>query len=155
MAYRERIGWPLWLHLAIFFVLGIAAVAAVALFDQEPRGVVLLPVLVLVVLAVVWWRVRFVAVDFDAGGAAFGFGGLRRRVPRERIVSAAPEAYSAVRYMGWGYRIGWGPRDRAYSVIGYRRGVRLEFDDERGRRWSVFVACSDPAKAIAEFGLEP
>jgi hypothetical protein len=34
-------------------------------------------------------------------------------------------------------------------VIGCRRGVRLVFDDEQGRRWKVFLSCRDPAAAVA------
>ena len=73
-------------------------------------------------------------------------------IPRERIVSAQVELYSFSRYMGYGYRFGWESRDRAYSVAGYREGVRLEFDDEKGRRWSVFVSCSDPGAAVRALG---
>ena len=71
---------------------------------------------------------------------------------RERILAAREETYSPARYMGWGYRVGWGRRDRAYSVIGCRTGLRLQFEDARGREWSVFLACRDPATALAALG---
>ena len=119
--------------------------------DPWPFGVV--PFGVALTLLIVWWRVRYLHVEFGPDGAAFGFTGPRRRVLREQIQSARVEDYSAVRYMGWGYRIGWKTGDRAYSVIGQRRGVRLEFTDERGS-WSVFVACSDPDEAIRALGLK-
>jgi hypothetical protein len=56
--------------------------------------------------------------------------------------------------MGWGYRIGWRKGDRAYSVLGHRRGVRLKFGDEAGRDWSVFLSCSDPRTAVESLALE-
>jgi len=95
------------------------------------------------------WRLRHVEIEFGREGVGFGFGGIRRRVPRERIVGAEPRDYPVIRYMGWGYRFGWEPRDRAYSVLGCRRGVLLTFDDERGRRWKVFLSSRAPEKAVA------
>ena len=41
--------------------------------------------------------------------------------------------------MGWGYRIGWSKGDRAYSVIGHRRGLRVHFTDERGKATTFLV----------------
>jgi hypothetical protein len=153
VAHRETVHWPLWSHLAagaaILFLVGGSAgllvrgagAAAAALAFASAA-----------VIGAVWWRMRHLALEFGPGGAAFGFGGPRRRVPRERVVSADVEAYSWARYMGWGYRIGWKPRDRAYSLPGTGRGVRLVFDDERGRRWSVFLSSASPEAAVQALG---
>ncbi len=109
----------------------------------------LVPVAVAALLAYSWWRLRWLELRLDAEGAAFGFGGLKRVVPKERLRSARVEDYSVGRYMGWGYRIGWRTRDRAYSLPGCPRGVRLEFDDARGRLWSVYLSSRDPDAAVA------
>jgi hypothetical protein len=147
--YRERVGWPAWVHLVLLLPcgVGLAAMGWAAAKGEEP-GWAYVPFLVLASVGLVWWRMRYLALEFGPAGAAFGFAGLRRRVPRERIVSATAEEYSVARYMGWGYRFGWERGERAYSLIGYPRGVRLVFDDERGRRWRIFLSCSDPEAAI-------
>jgi len=148
--YRERVAWPSWFYV----VLGVALAVGVfgtagALARHGPRLGAGVALAALLAVAVVFWRLRYVVLEFSPAGASFGFGRLRRHVPADRIVSAEAEPYSVARYMGWGYRMGWQPRDRAYSVIGCGRGVRLVFDDERGRRWKVFLACREPDVAIA------
>ena len=75
--------------------------------------------------------------------------GTSETIRSRGTVRRGPEDYSATRYMGWGYRFGWESRDRACSIIGQRRGVRLVFDDEKGRRWKVFLSCSDPEAAAS------
>ena len=153
--YRERAGWPAWVHGLLLCPcgVGLAAMIWAAARGEEP-GWAWVPFLVLASVGIVWWRIRHLALEFGPQGAAFGFAGLRRRVPRERIVSAAVEDYSVARYMGWGYRFGWEPRERAYSLIGYRRGVRLVFEDERGRRWKVFLSSDDPEAAVRALELD-
>jgi hypothetical protein len=148
--YRERAAWPVWVHLFVLFCAGAALLGVRRTVLRNVFGAeALVGLAVAAAIVFVWWRMRHLFVEFGPEGAAFGFGGPARRVPASRIVAARPEDYRVVQYMGWGWRIGAGTRDRAYSVIGYRRGVRLEFEDERGRRWSVFLACSDPESACA------
>jgi len=151
--YRERASWPGWAHL-LFLGPCAAGLAAIgwAIWRGEGPGWTYVPFLVLASVGLVWWRMRYLALEFGPESAAFGFAGLRRRVPRERIVSATVEEYSVARYMGWGYRFGWERRERAYSLIGYPRGVRLVFDDERDRRWKVFLSSSDPEAAVRALG---
>ena len=146
--YRERVVWPGWFYLLLIICQLLLAYSAIRMAPEHGL-LALLPAAILVVVGYVFWRMRFVELEFGPEGAAFGFGGLRRRVPLERIESAEPEAYSVARYMGWGYRFGWTPRDRAYSVIGWPRGVRLVFDDERNRRWTIFLVSRDPEAAVA------
>jgi len=149
-SYRERVAWPGWFYLVLAVALSVGIFGtAGALARHGPglgTGVALAGLLV---VAGVLWRLRYIVLEFGPAGASFGFGRHGRHVPAARIVSAEAEQYSAARYMGWGYRMGWEPRDRAYSVIGCGRGVRLVFDDERGRRWKIFLACRDPDAAIA------
>jgi PGF-CTERM protein len=148
--YRERVAWPGWFYLVLAAALavGIFGTAGVLARDGPGFGAGV-ALAALLVVAYVFWRLRYVVLELGPAGAAFGFGRLSRHVPADRIVSAEAEAYSVTRYMGWGYRMGWEARDRAYSVIGYGRGVRLVFDDERGRRWKVFLSCRDPDAAVA------
>ncbi|MHC4222966.1 MAG: hypothetical protein ACYSX0_18980 [Planctomycetota bacterium] len=144
-AYRERVSWPLWFHL----LMGGAVLGSLIGALPADAGLWrLIPLAVCLTLSAVWWGMRYLHVELGPDGAIFGFGGPKRTVPPERIHSAEPEDYSVARYMGWGYRIGWKKGDRAYSVLGYSRGVRLKFGDEAGREWSVFLSCSDPRAAV-------
>lgn len=148
--YRERVTWPGWFYLVVAAALAVGIFGTAGVLARRGAGWGgALALLALLVVAYVLWRLRHIELEFGAEGAAFGFGRLSRRVPADRIVSAEPEAYSVARYMGWGYRMGWEARDRAYSVIGRGRGVRLVFDDERGRRWKVFLSSRDPEAAVA------
>ena len=147
--YREIVRWPAWVHLVVWICIGAAGGSAVGAVRRAGLGPgVLLACVVAAVIAYVWWRMRHVALEFGPEGAAFGFGGLGTRVPAARITGAWPEDYRLSRYMGWGWRIGTQPGDRAYSVIGCSRGVRLEFVNERGKRYSVFLASRDPERAV-------
>ncbi|MHC4933624.1 MAG: hypothetical protein ACYTGV_15700 [Planctomycetota bacterium] len=150
--YRERVSWPLWFHI----VMGGAVLGSLAGALPIKAGLWrLVPLAVGVTLAVVWWGMRYLHLELGPEGAAFGFGGPRRTVARDRISSAEPEDYSVARYMGWGYRIGWTKGDRAYSVLGHRRGVRLKYTDEGGKEWSVFVSCCDPGAAVEALESKP
>jgi hypothetical protein len=98
------------------------------------------------------WRLRHVEIEFGTDGVGYGFGGIHRRVPRAKVMAAEPRDYPAARYMGWGYRLGWERRERAYSVLGCPRGVLLTFLDERGRQCKVFLSSRDPEHAVAALG---
>jgi hypothetical protein len=150
--YREVVDWPLWFHL----LMGLVSVGALwgcveGFRDPEPAW--LPPVLCLTALSLlgVWWFFRHLEIEVGPEGVGYGFGGIRRRVPRERIAGLEVETYSVARYMGWGYRIGWGKGDRAFSLIGYRRGLRLHFTDERGKEWHIFLSSADPDAAVAAY----
>ncbi|MHC4819881.1 MAG: hypothetical protein ACYTF8_17695 [Planctomycetota bacterium] len=149
-SYRERVAWPGWFYLVLAVALSVGIFGTAGALARHGLGVGAgVALAALLVVATVFLRMRYIVLEFGPAGASFGFGRPGRHVPTDRIVSAEAEQYSAARYMGWGYRMGWEPRDRAYSVIGCGRGVRLVFDDERGRRWKVFLACRDPEAAIA------
>lgn len=143
--HHERVQWPGWL----FPSLGMVLVAGLVALGGGPSWTLVAALLPLALAIYVLWRMRHVEIEFGPGGVGFGFGGLRNRVPKERIVAAEAADYPAARYMGWGYRIGAGPRERAYSVLGCRRGVLLLFDDERGRRWKVFLSSRAPEAAVS------
>jgi hypothetical protein len=152
--YRERIHWPPWFHAAVgaAWLVFAAALAGLAV-SHGPRYDHLIGLGFLVLLALAWWRVRFLEVDSGPEGMTFGFGRRLRTAPRARIVSIAEEHYSPVRYMGWGLRLGWTRGERVYSVLGVPGGLRIVYDDDRGLRWNVFVSCREPARVIA--AMEP
>ena len=91
---------------------------------------------------------RFPEADARLGQAAGADSAATLpNLPWERMRAAETEKYPLRRYLGWGWRIG-GRRDRAYSLIGPTHGVRIRFDDERGRDWSVFLSSRDPEAAV-------
>ena len=149
--YRETVSWPFWCHLLfgaailICLVSGAILVADRRLWSGAP-GIV-----AGVVMLIVWLRMRTIVLEAGPEGIAFGFVRPRRRVSSEQVIEAVEREYSVARYMGWGYRFGWKPRDRAYSVIGCQRGVELRFRDPQGE-WTVFVSCRSPDRVIGALG---
>ena len=137
--------WPAWFR-ALFLVLAAVPLPLFVLLEGWTMAWV--GALVTASLLFVWWRLARVDVRVDPEGVQYGFTGLRRRIPWSRVRSVTAETYRALRYGGWGYRMaGW--RDRAYSVLGVPRGLRVEFEDERGRDASVFLSCPDPDALVA------
>jgi hypothetical protein len=146
--YRERVRWPLWFLASLACVLVGGYGVLLSATGATPLWTALLA-LPLLATGYALWRLRFLETEFGPGGVGFGFGGIRRRVALSRIKGAEAKAYPVSRYMGWGYRLGWAPRERAYSILGCPRGVLLTFDDERGQSWQIFLSSSEPEKAIA------
>jgi hypothetical protein len=146
--YHERVRWPGWFLLALGIVL-VGSYAALGASGAAPTWAFLLAFGPFLLVSYALWRLRFLEIEIGPLGLGFGFGGVRRRVPRERIVAVEVKAYPVTRYMGWGYRLGWEQRERAYSVLGCARGVLVTFDDERGRRWKVFLSSREPETAAA------
>lgn len=148
--YRERVTWPGWFYFIVAVGVSVAVFGLLgSLVRDGPSWPLLLIGIPLAAVPVVFWRLRYLQLEFGPEGAAFGFGGIGRRVPQGRLISAEVEEYRPARYMGWGYRMGWEGRDRAYSVLGCRRGIRLLFEDEQGHRWKVFLSSRDPDAAVA------
>jgi len=142
--YREQVVWPVWSRL-VYLALMAAAPLLVMLSGEIEAWPIALGIVV--VLAFVGYRLATVDIRIDGEGVAYGFRGLRNRVPWSRIHAVSAEPYRFTRYLGWGYRIG-GRRDRGYALLGYPRGLRVEFCDERGRDWSVFLSSADPEAAV-------
>lgn len=149
--YRERVSWPLWFHFIMAVPVLIGLWLTVYGFTRASHQPVA-PALTVAMFGYVWWRMRHLAIEVGPDAVAFGFGGPRRRVPRESVASVATEEYSALRYMGWGYRFGREPRERAYSVAGHEGGLRLVFRDEKDRQWTVFLSSADPERLRAAIG---
>jgi len=147
-SYRERVRWPGWFMIALGLIL-VGAYAAISKRPETPAWALAVGAVPLLLVAYAIWRLRFLEIEFSPKGIGFGFGGVRHRVPRDRLLGAEAADYPAVRYMGWGYRLGWEKRERAYSILGCPRGVFVTFDDDRGRRWKVFLSSRAPEKAVA------
>jgi hypothetical protein len=151
-SHRERVRWPGWFLAALLLGLVGGYGAALGAAGATPLWTLLLAV-PLLLAGYGAYRLRFLEIEFNGQGAGYGFGGIRRRVPRSRILGVEAKSYPVARYMGWGYRFGWEARERAYSVLGCARGVLLTFTDEKGRRAKVFLSSREPEKAIAALGL--
>jgi len=148
--YTETVRWPAWFNAilgAVVILMGVGAVRT--LLREGGTLAALFPLPLAALFGYVWWHFRCLVLEVGPGEVRFGFGRAGRRVPAERIEAMEPEAYSFLRYMGWGWRLGWTPRDRAWSVLGHRRGVRLRYRDAKGALWSVFVSSGDPERACA------
>ena len=148
--YAERVVWPFWLHLVLGSALGLAVYGGASLLLRSWQGSI--PLAGAVLLGLLWWKIRFLAIRAGPDGIAYGFGRTGQLVAAAQVRSLDPASYSFTRYMGWGYRMGWKPRERAYSVIGYPRGLRLVFVDDRGREWSIYLSSADPEAIVAAMG---
>lgn len=147
-SHRERVRWPGWFLVGLGLAL-VGGYAALSTRAETPTWAVALGAAPLLLAAYAVWRLRFLEIEFGPEGVGYGFGGIRRRVPRQRVLGAEAADYPAARYMGWGYRLGWEKRERAYSVLGCPRGVFVTFEDDRGQRWKVFLSSRAPEKAVA------
>ena len=146
MTHRERLTWPVWIHLALGTAVGLSLYGGIDLLAVSWQGWI--PLAMAGLLGFIWWRIRVLVVETGPDGIAFGFGRPSRCVIRDRIKSAEAVDYSVSRYMGWGSRIGWKPRERAYSIMGYARGLQISFLDEQDREWNVFLSCIDPEAGV-------
>ena len=138
--YRELCYWPRWFYVLMAAIMIGLPVALFVVMEDHERWPALAPIPV--VLAVLCWFSRL-EIRADADGIAYGFLRASNFVPWARVKSLEPEDYRFTHYWGWGWRVG-GIRDRGYTVLGYKRGVRLRFEDDRGREWSVFLSSGDP-----------
>ena len=121
--YREVLYWPRWFYvLLVLIFLGIPVAAMFYESEGSPYWA-LLPMGVGFVVLWLYGRMEF---RVDADGVHYGFRTASNFVPWARIDSVQPERYVFLRYGGWGWRIG-GRRNRAYSLIGYPRGIRVKF----------------------------
>ncbi len=146
MIHCERLTWPVWVHLALGTVVGLSLYGGIGLIAASWQSWI--PLGTAGLLGFIWWRIRFLVVETGPDGIAFGFGRPGRRVTRDKIKSAEAVDYSFGRYMGWGFCIGWKPRERAYSIMGYPRGLQVSFLDEQDREWNVFLSCTDPEAGV-------
>jgi hypothetical protein len=146
--YRERVRWPGWFLISVGFCL-VAGYVVLGKSGATPTWAFLLAALPFLLVAYTLWRMRFLDLEFGPSGIGYGFGRLTHRVPKERILGAAAMDYPVARYMGWGYRLGWERGERAYSILGFRRGVLVRFTDEDGRPRKVFLSSRTPEAALA------
>jgi len=153
--HRERLRWPGWLRLALT-LMGLILVASLVGLIREAGAKVgppariahLLAIGMLILLGGLCWYFRYLEVRFSPDGIGYGFGRIRRLIPRECILSLEVCAYDWLRYMGWGWRIGPARGERAYSVLGHPRGLRVVFRRADASEASLFLSCADPEAAM-------
>ncbi len=160
MVHHERVHWPGWLVLiAVLMALllagsSIGMVRGLAAEPDRPTHLLqVLGIVLLVVMATICWRFRFLEISFGQEGIGYGFGRIRKRIASEQILAVEAVAYDWVRYMGWGWRIGPTPGERAYSILGCPRGVRVAFRRADGSQVSLFLSAEDPDAAIRALAL--
>ncbi len=150
-AYRKRVGWPFYFHLAMLVPTALCLGGAVSALRYQQPGAALPLLAVGAVLSLIWWRMRHLDVSVSPDEIAYGFGGLNRKIPAERVLDIRIEGYSFPKYLGWGYRIGWKARDRGYTMPRHPQGLRVDYEDASKRPCSVYLSLPDPDEALAAF----
>lgn len=79
-------------------------------------------------------------------GVSVGYGIIRHHIPWGRVVGCRLDEASAVRYGGWGIRMGWvgGKRRLVYNIIG---APRVVVEDRLGR-YQEFVFSTRKPEAL-------
>ncbi len=84
-AYRKRVGWPFYFHLAMLVPTALCLGGAVSALRYQQPGAALPLLAVGAVLSLIWWRMRHLDVSVSPDEIAYGFGGLNRKIPAERV----------------------------------------------------------------------
>ena len=140
---RARMPWPfdvLLLFLAAF-------TTATSIFSSGASGtwvaLATVPLLLLVWILFMFLRVT---VTNDALHVQLGLFGPK--VPVEQITSATVAKYDAMKYGGWGIRLGL-DGSVAYSVPGHGgKGVAITFSKD-GKERKMFVTCPNPEEIVS------
>ena len=84
-------------------------------------------------------------VRAGADGIRAGFGPFATTLAPDSIEGVRAERYRWLRFGGWGLRLSWNLRDRAYSVPFVREGVTIRLQGGR----TVFVSSRQPERLAA------
>ncbi len=140
--------WMLWLGLGLASVAGIAASEALRDPSLSLAGRVgvaaafALGGLAIGVVGLVFSRLQ---VHAGPEGVRAGFGPFASTIAPASIAAAHAERYRWLRFGGWGLRLSWNLRDRAYSVPFVPEGVTIELLGGR----TVFVSSRQPERLAA------
>ena len=138
---RSRAMMPWWFHLVI------AVAAAVSVFSAIATGT-LGSVIGLPLLALVWLLFLYLRVTVTADTVHVQLGLFGPKIATADIVDVAVAQYDALKYGGWGIRLGL-DGSVAYSVPGYGgRGLRIRFN-KNGKERVVFVTSPNPDELVA------
>ena len=137
---RSRMFMPWWFHVLVLGALG-------SVFFRQQSLVAALVIAPMILLAWLLFMSLRVLVTKEAVHVQFGLFGPK--IPMSAIVDAREEAYSAMKYGGWGIRFGL-DGSRAYSVpASGDRGLLIRYVNEKGTTKSVFVSARDPGVLLA------
>ena len=137
---RSRMFMPWWFHVLVLGALG-------SVIFRQPSLVAAFVIAPMILLAWLLFMSLRVLVTKEAVHVQLGLFGPK--IPMSAIVDAREEAYSALKYGGWGIRYGL-DGSRAYSVPGAGdRGLLIRYIDKSGSTKSVFVSAQNPAVLLA------
>ena len=137
---RSRMFMPWWFHVLVLGALG-------SVFFRQQSLVAALVIAPMILLAWLLFMSLRVLVTKEAVHIQFGLFGPK--IPMGAIAEAREEAYSPMKYGGWGIRFGL-DGSRAYSVpASGDRGLLIRYVNEKGATKSVFVSAQDPAVLLA------
>jgi hypothetical protein len=149
--------WMMWVGLGIAVLSGVAATSALrdaSLATSEralTAAAIALSGLVVGLVALVFSRLR---VHAGPEGVRAAFGPFAKTIEPSSIAGVRAEHYRWLRFGGWGVRLSWNLRDRAYSVPFVPEGVTILLQGGR----TVFFSSRQPerlAAAIAALAGRP
>jgi hypothetical protein len=85
------------------------------------------------------------SVRASTDGVRAGFGPFATTLAPDSIEGVRAEPYRWLRFGGWGLRLSWNLRDRAFSVPFVREGVTIRLQGGR----TVFVSSRQPERLAA------
>jgi hypothetical protein len=140
--------WMSWLSVGIAMLGGLLAPAI--LRDPDLTSGERLATAVLVVVACGlggFAGLVFSRLSVHAGpdGVRASFGPFATHLDASTIEAVRAERYPWLRFGGWGLRLSWNLRDRAYSVPFVREGVTIRLQGGR----TVFVSSRQPERLAA------
>ena len=98
-SYRKRLAWPFYFHLAMLLPTVLCLFGAASALRDEQAGAALILLAVGGILTLIWWKLRHLEVAVSPDEIAYGFGGLNRKIPAERVVEVRVEKYSFCWYV--------------------------------------------------------
>ena len=140
--------WMLWLGLAVSALAGLAAATTLrdsdlSSFERAASAVGIgLSGLVVGLICLLFSTLR---VHADPEGVRAAFGPFASTFVPGSIAGARPERYRWSRFGGWGIRLAWNLRDRAFSVPFVPEGVTIQLREGR----TVFVSSRQPDRLAA------
>jgi len=127
--YREVVYYQAWMYALMVGIIGLYAAILVGAAMEGMRLDAALYAVVALALGLVLANFRRLEFVITEGYVVFGFGVIKKRFPRDRVISCEPCELTFANYLGYGIR--WG-RDRtvAYNTRN-GPGVRLTVEGQK------------------------
>jgi hypothetical protein len=136
---RAMMPWPF--HVLVLFL--AAFTTATSLASGTWVALATVPLLLLV-----WVLFMFLRVTVTPDSLHVQLGLFGPKIAMNEIVSATVAKYDALKYGGWGIRLGI-DGSVAYSLPGHGgKGVAVTFD-KNGKQRKMFVTCPNPEEVVA------